>query len=44
MYNRGKNLKKSLINPDRVKEYLQKIEKEKEEKNLTADQLISLED
>lgn len=44
MYNRGKNLKKSLINPDRVKEYLQKLEKEKEEKNLTADQLISLED
>ena len=28
MYNRGKNLKKSLINPDRVKEYLMKVEKE----------------
>lgn len=37
MYNRGKNLKKSLINPERVKEYLHKIEKDKEEKNLTAD-------
>ena len=24
MYNRGKNLKKSLINPERVKEYLAK--------------------
>ena len=29
MYNRGKNLKKSLINPGRVKEYLQKMEQEK---------------
>lgn len=29
MYNRGKNLKKSLINPDRVKEYLLKVEKDK---------------
>jgi hypothetical protein len=29
MYNRGKNLKKSLINPSRVKEYLSKLEKEK---------------
>ena len=29
MYNRGQNLKKSLINPDRVKQYLAKVGKEK---------------
>ena len=29
LYNRGQNLKKSLINPDRVKEYLLKIEADK---------------
>ena len=28
LYNRGQNLKKSLINPERVKEYLGKMEKE----------------
>ena len=53
MYNRGKKLKKSLINPERVKEYLQAVERAKEVKNfatahekrqLDEDQLISLED
>ena len=48
MYNRGKNLKKSLINPGRVKEYLQKMEQEKTASaslGLAMDQqLISLED
>ena len=29
VYNRGNNLKKSLINPDRVKEYLLKMERDK---------------
>ena len=43
MYNRGKNLKKSLINPDRVKEYLQKVEKEKSAVK-KPEQLIALED
>ncbi len=33
MYNRGKNLKKSLINPERVREYLMKVEKGTEIKN-----------
>ena len=42
MYNRGKNLKKSLINPERVKEYLQKVEKEKKDVTKPAEQLISL--
>ena len=37
MYNRGKNLKKSLINPDRVKEYLMKVEKGAEIKNFAED-------
>ena len=27
MYNRGKNLKKSLINPERVRDYLTKVDK-----------------
>ena len=49
MYNRGMNLKKSLINPDRVKEYLVKVENDKKQTNLPQiqsqnDQLISLED
>jgi len=52
MYNRGKNLKKSLINPERVREYLMKVEKDAEvtnfadehAKNQQNDQLISLED
>ncbi len=52
MYNRGKNLKKSLINPERVREYLMKVEKGTEIKNFADeqdkcqqnDQLISLED
>ena len=45
MYNRGKNLKKSLINPDRVKEYLKKMEQDKEQPTGgQADQLISLQD
>ena len=34
MYNRGKNLKKSLINPERVKEYLVKVEKDKKQVDL----------
>ena len=38
MYNRGKNLKKSLINPDRVKEYLAKVQKDKECKNFAKEQ------
>ena len=42
MYNRGKNLKKSLINPERVKEYLQKVEKDKKDVTKPAEQLISL--
>ena len=37
MYNRGKNLKKSLINADRVKEYLGKIQKDNEYENYAKD-------
>ena len=38
MYNRGKNLKKSLINPERVREYLMKVEKGTEIKNFADEQ------
>ena len=52
MYMRGQKLKKCLINPDRVKEYLGRLEKEKkckamaeeQDKQALNDQLISLED
>jgi len=53
MYNRGKQLKKSLIDPKRVKEYLTKLESEKEAANyvkeqqkreMMPDHMISLED
>ena len=37
MYNRGKNLKKSLINPDRVKQYLQKVKDGKENSQYVYD-------
>lgn len=38
MYNRGKNLKRSLINPNRVKEYLRKLKEEREFLNYAEDQ------
>ena len=37
MYNRGKNLKKSLINPDRVKQYLKKVKDGKENSQYVYD-------
>ena len=38
MYNRGKHLKKSLINPERVKQYLKEVEKAAEVSNFAKDQ------
>ena len=40
LYNRGQNLKKSLINPDRVKEYLLKMEAEKTQSSIEKSVIV----
>ena len=47
LYNRGQKLKKSLIDPERVKQYLQKMDMDKRENELGSSphaQHINLED
>ena len=44
LYHRGNHLKKSLINPERVKEYLKKVEVEKNGNQDPANMHINLED
>ena len=39
MFNRGKSLKRSLIDPERVKKYLRQLKEDRELENFAQDQI-----